>query len=96
MIPLVQNATAQVEMCNVIQEMVNEWGISAFETSGTIGKRYRRHDEIGTPFCATVDFESCDDRCVTVRNRDTTVQRRIPIDAFRSKTELYKLLDDEV
>lgn len=50
-----------------------------FDESGSIGKRYRRQDEIGTPACFTYDFESETDHCVTVRNRDTTKQERIKI-----------------
>ena len=46
----------------------------------SIGRRYRRQDEIGTPFCVTVDFDSLDDGQVTVRDRDTMAQDRIPID----------------
>nr|MBA3825858.1 glycine--tRNA ligase [Ktedonobacterales bacterium] len=49
------------------------------ETGGSIGKRYRRQDEIGTPYCVTVDFDSLEDNQVTIRDRDTTEQRRIPI-----------------
>jgi len=48
-----------------------------YDESGSIGKRYRRQDEIGTPFCVTVDFDTADDGCVTVRNRDTMEQERI-------------------
>jgi glycyl-tRNA synthetase len=51
-----------------------------FDVTQSIGKRYRRQDEVGTPFCVTVDFESLDDRAVTVRERDTTEQVRLPID----------------
>ncbi|MBP9732307.1 MAG: glycine--tRNA ligase [Candidatus Magasanikbacteria bacterium] len=53
---------------------------SDYDESGSVGKRYRRHDEIGTPFCVTVDYESKDDNCVTVRERDTMEQERIAID----------------
>lgn len=53
-----------------------------YDESGSIGKRYRRHDEIGTPFCFTYDFESAADQCVTVRHRDTMQQERISIDAI--------------
>jgi glycyl-tRNA synthetase len=52
-----------------------------YDETGNIGKRYRRHDEIGTPFCFTVDFETLDDRSVTVRHRDDMSQERIAIDA---------------
>ena len=50
-----------------------------FDDRGNIGKRYRRQDEIGTPFCITYDFESEEDHAVTVRDRDTMEQERIPI-----------------
>ncbi len=50
-----------------------------YDDSGSIGKRYRRHDEIGTPFCITVDFQTAEDGCVTVRDRDTMEQVRIAI-----------------
>ena len=53
-----------------------------FDGSGSIGKRYRRQDEIGTPFCVTVDFDSLEDGCVTVRERDSMAQVRLPIDTL--------------
>jgi glycyl-tRNA synthetase len=56
-----------------------------FDDAGSIGKRYRRQDEIGTPFCVTYDFDSETDGCVTVRERDTMEQVRIPI----SELEAY-------
>ena len=49
------------------------------ENSGNIGKSYRRHDEIGTPLCITVDFDTLDDESVTIRDRDTMEQTRIKI-----------------
>jgi len=57
------------------------WNID-FDDAGAIGRRYRRQDEIGTPFCVTVDFDSLDDNAVTVRDRDTMGQERIPLDAL--------------
>ena len=53
-----------------------------YDETQAIGRRYRRQDEIGTPLCVTVDFESLDDRCVTVRDRDTMAQDRVPINAL--------------
>ena len=50
-----------------------------FDETGSIGKRYRREDEIGTPFCITYDFDTENDGCVTVRDRDTMQQVRIPL-----------------
>jgi glycyl-tRNA synthetase len=55
-----------------------------FDETGSIGKRYRRQDEIGTPLCVTYDFESETDGCVTVRDRDTMEQVRLPISELKS------------
>ena len=55
-----------------------------YDETGSIGKRYRRQDEIGTPLCITYDFDSVDDHCVTVRDRDTMKQERIAIDELES------------
>lgn len=55
-----------------------------FDVSGSIGKRYRRQDEIGTPVCFTYDFDSETDYCVTVRNRDTMKQERISFDNVKN------------
>ena len=49
------------------------------QTGGSIGRRYRRQDEIGTPFCVTVDFETLEDKAVTIRQRDSTQQERVRI-----------------
>ena len=51
-----------------------------FDDAGSIGRRYRRQDEVGTPFCVTIDFDSLEDHQVTVRERDSMTQERIPID----------------
>ncbi|MCL2370924.1 MAG: glycine--tRNA ligase [Firmicutes bacterium] len=58
---------------------------ATYDESGSIGKRYRRQDEIGTPYCITVDFETLEDKSVTIRHRDTMKQERIPL----SKVESY-------
>ena len=55
-----------------------------FDDAGSIGKRYRRQDEIGTPVCITYDFDSVEDNCVTVRDRDTMEQKRIPISELKN------------
>ena len=70
-------------------ELSKEWMID-FDDAGSIGKRYRRQDEVGTPFCITVDFETVGDEktpadgCVTVRERDTMQQVRIPISELKA------------
>ncbi len=61
--------------------------VTDYDDSQSIGRRYRRQDEIGTPFCVTVDFESLDDRQVTIRDRDSLAQIRVPIE------ELEKILE---
>ena len=58
-----------------------------YDDAGSIGKRYRRQDEIGTPFCITYDFDSLEDNCVTVRDRDTMEQVRLPIDELEAFIE---------
>ena len=63
-----------------VQEMLAKDFMVDFDETGSIGKRYRRQDEIGTPFCVTYDFESVDDGCVTVRDRDTMQQERVKIE----------------
>ena len=55
-----------------------------FDTTGSIGKRYRRNDEIGTPYCVTIDFDTLNDGCVTVRERDSMKQERIKIEDLRN------------
>ena len=62
-----------------------KWDYKCFyEEKDAIGKRYRRMDAIGTPFCITVDFESLDDNMVTLRDRDTLQQERVPIEKLES------------
>ncbi|HEX2729533.1 MAG TPA: glycine--tRNA ligase, partial [Rubrobacteraceae bacterium] len=61
-----------------------------YDDSGSIGRRYRRQDEAGTPFCVTVDFDTMDDKSVTIRDRDTMQQERIPLTAVRER--LQKLI----
>jgi len=53
-----------------------------FDDTQSIGRRYRRQDEVGTPYCVTVDFETLDDQAVTIRERDSTEQVRLPLDAL--------------
>lgn len=77
-LPLTKN---QVDPMYKIFKDIQKLGFSVqFDKSGSIGKRYRRQDEIGTPLCFTYDFDTETDNTVTVRNRDTTLQERISID----------------
>jgi glycyl-tRNA synthetase len=56
-----------------------------YDESGAIGKRYRRQDEIGTPFCVTIDYQTIEDGTVTLRERDSTKQERIKIEEIEGK-----------
>lgn len=84
-IPLKRNNSEIVEMAKEIKQKLQSHGIGRilFENSGNIGKSYRRHDEIGTPVCITVDFESLEKQTVTLRDRDTMTQKRISIDELK-------------
>jgi len=64
----------------VVFDVVKQRWMAQFDDAGAIGRRYRRQDEIGTPFCVTVDFDTLEDRQVTVRERDTMTQDRIPVE----------------
>ncbi len=68
------------EQASKVAEMLRPHVPIFFDTTGSIGKRYRRMDEAGTPYCITYDFDSLDDNCVTVRDRDTLEQERVPIE----------------
>ena len=71
------------EQARKIASDLRDAGLSVtYDDSGAIGRRYRRQDEVGTPYCVTVDYESFEDDAVTVRDRDSTDQRRVPIDAL--------------
>ncbi|MEE0869186.1 MAG: glycine--tRNA ligase, partial [Ruminococcus sp.] len=68
------------EKAEEVYEMLTKDFMVDYDDAGSIGKRYRRQDEIGTPFCITYDFDSIEDGCVTVRDRDTMQQERVAID----------------
>ena len=89
-IPLKKNNKQLVEIASKIKKTLQglRLGRVLLENSGNIGKSYRRHDEIGTPLCITVDFETLDDDSVTIRDRDTMQQERIAI------SELSKYVED--
>ena len=78
-LPLSRNETLVPEARRVFDLVKAEW-MCQYDDAGAIGRRYRRQDEVGTPFCVTVDFDSLEDRQVTVRERDTMAQERLPID----------------
>jgi glycyl-tRNA synthetase len=70
----------QIDKANEVYQCLAKKYVVSLETSGNIGKRYKRQDAIGTPYCVTVDFDSLDDNSVTIRHRDTMEQERVNID----------------
>ena len=88
-IPLARNRPDMVELAKGLKKGLQSTGRlrSLFDDSGNIGKCYARQDEIGTPFCVTVDHQSLEDRQVTVRHRDSMLQDRISIDALERYLE---------
>jgi glycyl-tRNA synthetase len=78
-LPLSRNADLSPVAKNLAAALRKNWNVD-FDDAGAIGRRYRRQDEIGTPFCITVDFDSLEDQAVTVRERDTMAQERVSLD----------------
>ena len=83
-LPLQKNLS---EKANEVYSKLSKHFMCDYDESGSIGKRYRRQDEIGTPYCVTIDFDTLEDNTVTIRDRDTMKQERISIDALKSYIE---------
>ena len=79
-LPLVKNKPPLVEKARQVFDLLKEREAVMYDEAGAIGRRYRRQDEIGTPQCITVDFQTLEDDTVTVRDRDTTKQKRVKIE----------------
>ena len=75
------------EKADVVYTELSKYFMCDYDEAGSIGKRYRREDEIGTPYCVTVDFDTLEDGCVTIRDRDTMEQIRIKIEEVRKYVE---------
>jgi glycyl-tRNA synthetase len=82
-LPLSRNADLSPMARDLAAMLRKHWNVD-FDDAQAIGRRYRRQDEIGTPFCVTVDFESLEDHAVTVRERDTMTQERVSLDQVES------------
>ena len=82
-LPLSRNADLSPKAKDLAAMLRKTWNVD-FDDAGAIGRRYRRQDEIGTPFCVTVDFDSLEDQAVTVRDRDSMTQERIGLDQIYS------------
>ncbi|HEY5515009.1 MAG TPA: glycine--tRNA ligase [Pengzhenrongella sp.] len=77
-LPLSRNASLSPKARDLAAELRGQWNVE-FDDAGAIGRRYRRQDEIGTPFCITVDFDTLDDQAVTIRHRDDMSQERVAL-----------------
>ena len=88
-IPLKKNNEDIVNLAKEVKVKLQKLGLGRiiFENTGNIGKSYRKHDEIGTPICVTIDFESLDNETVTIRDRDSMAQSRININEVSSFVE---------
>ncbi|GAA3140592.1 MULTISPECIES: glycine--tRNA ligase [Nonomuraea] len=82
-LPLSRNADLSPKARDLAAQLRRRWNVE-FDDAGAIGRRYRRQDEIGTPFCITVDFDTLEDNAVTIRERDSMRQERISIDGVES------------
>ncbi|WP_299051672.1 glycine--tRNA ligase [uncultured Nocardioides sp.] len=80
-LPLSRNADLSPKARDLATELRRTWNVD-FDDSGAIGRRYRRQDEVGTPYCVTVDFETLEDGAVTVRERDTMAQERVSLEGI--------------
>ncbi len=78
-LPLVRK-DGQPELAREVRGLLRGHMQTEYDEGGSIGRRYRRQDEIGTPWCVTIDHESLHDRTVTIRDRDSLAQERVPID----------------
>jgi len=78
-LPLSRNADLTPKAKDLAAQLRKHWNVE-FDDAGAIGRRYRRQDEIGTPFCITVDFDTLEDQAVTIRDRDSMAQERIALD----------------
>jgi len=78
-LPLSRNEALSPKARDLAAELRGLWNVE-FDDAGAIGRRYRRQDEIGTPFCITVDFDTLEDQAVTIRHRDTMAQERVALD----------------
>ncbi len=95
-LPLVKNKEEITKAATDVFDKIKGSVLCQYDEKDAIGRRYRRQDAIGTPYCVTVDFDSLEDNCVTIRDRDTLTQERVPIDKIQSivadKVDMNKLL----
>lgn len=87
--PLVKKEPLIMKAKEILHQLKERWFVE-YDESGTVGRRYRRQDEIGTPYCITVDFDSLEDNMVTIRDRDTMKQERVLI------SDILKFFEEKI
>jgi glycyl-tRNA synthetase len=86
--PLLKNKPELVAKAKEVYDSLKQkYGNVMWDDNGNIGKRYRRQDEIGTPHCVVIDFQTLEDNTVTVRDRDTTEQKRVAVEELTRHAE---------
>lgn len=86
MLPLVKKDMLPEKAREIMNDLKYDFNCQ-YDEKDSIGKRYRRQDAIGTPFCITIDHQTLEDNCVTIRDRDTMQQERIPVEKVRGIVE---------
>jgi glycyl-tRNA synthetase len=83
-IPIKKNDSTIVDFSKQVKDKLQKLSLGrvVLENTGNIGKSYRKHDEIGTPICITIDYDTLEDDTVTVRDRDTMVQKRVKVESL--------------
>ena len=89
-LPLVKNKPELMAKAEALYQKLQRRYFVQFDAAGAIGRRYRRMDEVGTPYCITVDFDTLEDDTVTLRDRDTTEQRRVTVQ------ELLDFMEEQI
>ena len=96
-LPIVRNKEELVEKARNIFDRLKPYFQCQYDEKDAIGRRYRRQDAVGTPYCITVDFETMEDDTVTIRERDSMKQERVPVakvaEIVREKTDMHRLLE---
>jgi glycyl-tRNA synthetase len=82
-LPLLKKRPEIVSICHALRADLATEMMAVYDDTAAIGKLYRRQDEIGTPWCVTVDVDSLDDGAVTIRDRDAMTQERVPLEGVK-------------
>ena len=76
---MIADGAAMQALAQEVWAMLRPHFLTTYDETQSIGRRYRRQDEVGTPYCVTIDFDSLEDKAVTIRDRDSMAQERVPV-----------------